>query len=776
MRIAPLLLSAFALSTARAEPAAVPATPLGVWEVANSHELPVRAELAFAAGGVLVVSDRETRVIGFRPDSGLTVWSRELTAKDASIHHLETSATAEGAIVVIADTALRGFRADVGTRLWEVPMRCEGALCAERIVYAGPVTYLAARQPEDPAKSRPRPDLKADVLLLARGGQVQSEVIRLDPRTGRPMWNAAAPVLHPRRALVAQNFIAVEEAISPFGITFLDPNDGKVLGRFERKLANVSRPLGELAVAGDLLIAVDLRPADGALASIVVLDTTGRIVTERQMSRPAPLGGVEHLPVEGQAIAAGFAVLTPVPAQKKAVASILRLENPWTVRTEVFTDTRNAGVGPLGSGLIRFGGDAVWFTTRGPERQVVVQVIHSTRAEARLDGFLQEPAVVYPLGASLLVVGPPSKEGASLATIDRRGAVAFGAPELAYPVVVATMVDQDLVLVTRAPNKPDRIERLSLVDWAVALDRLRAAHKRGADITALVTRLGRFYPLQDALGDAVAVPRQGELSSADKSLLAALRDAWRSGDAKGALDGLRELIEREPERSERRLSLIQATAELTLDMVLGAGGNVKLDVAERLVGLARIAESETQRCAKADCEVKSTSIALLAAAMGLVDEPLAGADLLARAPATTLSTNARLELARRALHLLRKSAGNLRTDTSRQMLVSGLRFFLHFDQVMGESAAEASTLLDQASHDTSNAQKLDALLNTAEGPAAKKKALGPALCQLACEAAQSICGETRARLTACQDRCTKTGAVRFSTAARPTADPQWYCR
>ncbi|HRE91311.1 MAG TPA: hypothetical protein PK095_19495, partial [Myxococcota bacterium] len=72
--------------------------------------------------------------------------------------------------------------------------------------------------------------------------------------------------------------------------------------------------------------------------------------------------------------------------------------------------------------------------------------------------------------------------------------------------------------------------------------------------------------------------------------------------------------------------------------------------------------------------------------------------------------------------------------------------------------------------------RLDALLTKAAGPAAKKKGVGPNLCQLACEAALSVCGEARARLSACQDRCAKTGVVRFSNTARPTTDPRWFCR
>lgn len=768
-RIAPLL--TVSLVAGASSPRALAEPPLGIWEIASGHDLPVRAELAFASGGVLVVSDRATRVLGVRPDSGLTVWSRELSSADSAIYPLETSHTTEGAIVVVADTSLRGFRADVGTRLWEQPMKCE-ALCSERIVFAGPVSRA---ETADKARSE-RPELRGDVLLVARGGAVQSELVRIDPRTGRVMWQA--PALHPRRALVAPSFVAVEESIAPFGVVFLDPSDGAVRGRFERKSGGQARPLGELAVSpqGDLLVALDLRPGDGALANVVVLDGSGRVVTERQMGRPAALGGVEHLPIEAHRIAAGFAVFTPVPASKKAVLSILRLEAPWTVRTEVLTDTRPSGAGPLGSGVVRFGGDAAWFVARGPERTVAVTVAHAARAEVSVDGFAQEPAAVIALGPSLLLVGPPAKDGASLATVDRRGHVAVGTPELSAPVVGAALVEQDLVLVTRAANKPDRIERLSLVPWGAAIERMKSAHAKGGNITQLVTRLSRFHPLEDALGGAVEVPRVGELSPADKSLLLALRDAWRSGDAVGALDGLRELIEREPDRSERRLSLLQATSELALDLVLAVGGTVKPDIAERLVALARIAESAAQRCAKAECEVKREAIALLSAAMALVDEPLAGADLLARHPSSALSTQARLELARRALFLLRKSAGTLRTDTSRQMLVSGLRFFLHFDLVMGEDGVEAATLLDSASHDAGAAARLDTLLTKAAGPAAKKKGAGPGLCQMACEAALSVCGEARARLTVCQDRCAKTGAVRFSTTARPTADPRWFCR
>ena len=753
-----------------------PPPPQGIWELANGHDLGFKAQVAFESGGLLVASDLKSKVVGVRPDSGLVVWSRELGANAQTLHRLETSMTPDGDVVLVVDDGLKAFRADVGTRLWELAFSCRGELCDQRVVYAGPVAGRGAGQAG-------RPELMSQVLLLARGGSVQSELVRLDPRSGRAMWKKGAATVHPRRVVVAPSFIAVEEAVAPFTVVFVSPEDGQVLGRWERRVAGVAQPPSELIADDDRLVAIDLRPGDGTLAHVIVVGPSGEVITERQVARPAPLSGVEQLSVEVGSVPPGLALFTPVPAERRSVLTLLRLQAPWTARSEVLNDGA-AGV-PAGSGALRFGAGHAWFIGRGQGDAVVVNVIHESRSELVVKGFPVEPAVLALNNDELLLVAPFEKSGASAVTVQRSGLHGFGAPDLTGAVVHAALVNDDLVLVTRG-KAGDRVERLVLVAWSVALERLRAAFRRGADLAPLVGRLSRFYPVEAALGEDVKLAGRSDsvaaLSEQDLALVAALRDAWRGGDPAGTLDGMRALVEQQPERSERRLAMLNAFAVLVLDLVLAPGAATREDVAERLVGLARLAESEAQRCHKGGCEVAPTTLAIYAAAMALIDEPLAGADLLqlgpgaARGPDAGLADGARKELARRALHLLRRSAGTLRSDTSRQMLVSGLRFFRHFDDVMGESVARAAELLDLAGHDADAARELEGLLISAEGPPAAKRGAGPGLCQLACEAAEAACGEVRGRITACQQRCEKTGAVRFSPAGRVGADPRWFCR
>jgi hypothetical protein len=171
------------------------------------------------------------------------------------------------------------------------------------------------------------------------------------------------------------------------------------------------------------------------------------------------------------------------------------------------------------------------------------------------------------------------------------------------------------------------------------------------------------------------------------------------------------------------------------------------------------------------------SIAIMAAVMALIDVPLAGADALARAEDDSVLIEARLELARRALYLLHKSAGPLKTDTSRQMLVSALRLFRHLPSLAGSDIATVNRLVDQvADNDPSATRMLETALAKAEGARASRRGAGSALCQLACEATLSICGDGAAgEVLGCQSRCMKTGAVRLSQSGRPTSDPRWFC-
>jgi hypothetical protein len=164
--------------------------------------------------------------------------------------------------------------------------------------------------------------------------------------------------------------------------------------------------------------------------------------------------------------------------------------------------------------------------------------------------------------------------------------------------------------------------------------------------------------------------------------------------------------------------------------------------------------------------------------MALTDAALVGADTLAGVEADPIVGEAHRELAQRALYQLHKSAGPLRTDNSRQMLVAGLRLFKHLEALAGAELAGFHELLDRVTAlDDEAMRSLESALARIEGPRAARKGGGAAHCQLACEATLTLCQEAVvAPVLACQDRCLKSGAVRFSSIARPTSDPRWYCR
>ncbi|MBL8786789.1 MAG: hypothetical protein JNJ59_17925, partial [Deltaproteobacteria bacterium] len=384
----------------------------------------------------------------------------------------------------------------------------------------------------------------------------------------------------------------------------------------------------------------------------------------------------------------------------------------------------------------------------------------------------------------------------------------IGAPDLAADgqgIDLAAAFGDELVLTRRTT-----LYRMVLVPWGTALDRLRAAKRGGGDLAPILGRLARFgaaaRALADALGErlpdgpvletpsrpvdettrtpdmtppvetASTLAPASTLSSQDAALVAALREAWLGGDAKGTLEGMLALVDQAT--PPRRPALLEAFADLILDLVLAPGVVPRGEAAEALVALARAAESRGPgpQPAPANPAASPAGATILAATMALVDEPLAGADLLARAGNDPMTLAARDELARRALYFLHKSAGPLKSDTSRQMLVGGLRFFRHLEDLAGTHAAEVQALLDTAGSDAAAARRLDALLTTLEGPSAAKKGTGPALCRVACEVVRNRCNLGTAATRPCEERCGKSGAVRFSAAGRPGPDASWLCR
>lgn len=743
------------LVASAADPVADP-LPTGLWELAATHKAPFEMRTLEPLAGVLVMSDMTGQVAAIRPDSGLVVWTRKVPAIE-TLSGVWPLATVDGGIVLAAGDSLAAFRADVGSRLWERDLGCQLNGCQTRVVHASV------------------PDGSKDpMLFLAAGGIVQSELVRLDPVTGAPMWRRAATVAHPKRVLAARDLLVSEDSLDPYTVRFFDPADGKVLGVWQPGSGGVPKPVSDLILLPDgRTIAVDLRPSDG-LALVTVLSSNGGEITERLLKRPAQ---VTNAAVLAGRVDDGLAIFTPDPGAGLSYVTTMLLDAPYTARTEQ--------VKSWGEPLRLVGRWAFAPSVRGPG--AAWSATGTGRWSREVAGIDAGPSRTrtFAIGGRLALVdlGDAKSKSQALATLDAAGRLhGIGAPELGQGSIDRALAVGEELILTRGKQ----LFRMVLVPWADAVTKLRAAKGQGADISPFLQRLNRFGPAAKALSEAVRgrdVPesnpdpippsdsRAPVLAPEDAALVTALRESWFTNPV-DTLQGMTALVEQAPEKSPRRQALLDAFATLLLDLVLAPGVVPRgEDTAASLTALARSFEYEAQTRPPG-----RTAAAVYAALMALTDEALAGADLLSRMSADPLLGEARLELSRRALYLLRKSAGPLKTDTSRSMLVSALRFFRHLEALVGSELANVTALLDQvAANDPDATRTLEATLARAEGPNAARKGTGPALCQLACESAVSVCGEGAEGVLACQARCEKTGAVRLSAAARPTVDPHWYC-
>lgn len=733
--------------------------PVGLWELAATHKAPFEMRMVEPLAGVLVMSDMTGSVAAIRPDSGLVVWTRKVPAIE-TLSGVWPLATAEGGIVLAAGASLQAFRADVGSRLWERDLGCQLNGCLTRVVHASV-----------------RAGGSEAMLFLAAGGIVQSELARLDPVTGAPLWRRAATVAHPKRVLASRDLLISEDSLEPYLVRFFDPSDGQALGTWQPGGGAAPRPVTELMLLPDgRIIAVDLRPPDG-LALVTVLSATGGEITERQLKRPAQ---VTNVAVATGPVEDGLAIFTPDPSGGSAYVTTMLLEAPWTARTEQVKSwsepLRVAGKWAFAPSVRAPG--AVWSAAGNGRWAREVAGIDASPTRTR--------TLVVGGRLALVDLGDAKAKTQALATIDADGRLhGLGAPELGAGSIDRALAFGDELILTRGRQ----LFRMVLVPWADAVTKLRAARTSGADISPFLQRLTRFGAPAKALSDAVRggdrtapepIPEPppsdssapAPLSPEDAALVTALRESWFTNPI-DTLQGMQALVEQAPERSPRRHAVLEAFATLLLDLVLAPGVIPRgEDSAPTLSSLARSFDWEAQTRPPS-----RASAAIYAAAMALTDEALAGADMLSRAGADPLLNDARLELARRALYLLRKSAGPLRTDTSRQMLVSALRFFRHLEALVGAELATVTELLDRvAAQDPDATRSLEAALVRAEGPGAAKKGAGPALCQLACEATLAVCGEGfSGALVGCQARCEKSGAVRFSALTRATSDPRWFC-
>lgn len=756
--------------TPRAVAADAEDPPQGIWELAATFRAPFDMRLLEPLAGVLVTSDMQGAVAALRPDSGLVVWNRKVPASDA-MSGVWLLPSAEGGIVLAAGDGVQAFRADVGTRVWERDLGCLPGGCQTRVIHAAA---------HDGGKDA--------LLFLATGGIVQSEVVRLDPFTGKPMWRRAAEARHPKRVLATPQLLVVEDSQAPFAVRFIDPADGRALGVWEPIADGAPKPLSELLWLRDgRLAAIDLRPAGTVLAQVTILNARGEAITERQIPRAQQVTNAAVLAAE---LDDGLAIFTPDPSAGASWVTAMLLAPPFTAKTE---QVRSWAEPVMLAGRWAFAPSAaggVWSTTGAARWSREVIGIDPTHARTLAVGGATPLLALIDLGA----------DAQRVATLDQAGRLhGIGAPELGQGSIDRALAVGGELLLTRGKS----IFRLALVPWGDAVAKLKAARQAGSDVGPYLERLAAFGPPAKSLAEAVGTvkrdPRAPDakvdpktnpgpeapiewvdmprsitpLSPADAALVQALREAWIAGPG-DALQGMNDLVAQAPEKSARRLALLEAFAPLLLEMVLAPGGLPPgEEAATHLVALARALEWESQ-----SRQPNVHTLAVYATVMALADEALAGADVLSRSTDGRVA-EARLELARRALHLLHKSAGTLKTETSRQMLVSGLRFFRHLEALFGAELASVNALLDRvANKDVSAVRPLEAALLAVEGPMAARRGPGPALCRRACETALAMCGaEVGGSAAQCQARCDKSGAVRFGNTARPvSSDPLWFCR
>lgn len=729
---------AFAGVTARAEAP----VPHGVWELVGDHEAPFAVSWMVGGDDLFWVSDQKTGVAAMRRGSGEVAWGRRVP-DGAPWRGVWLGA---GAVVVVSDAA-RAYHASDGTKLWEKGLGCAPAACALRILGVDRGHVLGVRAVADGGASAPNvPDAPDEVVLF-------------DVATGAELWSR--PLGGPARAaspgaVFGPTWVAVESGGARFGLRFFGRDGGAPLGSWDA--APGARPADVLAVvaARGGVARFDLRPGAGRLAEITLVTPAGGEMTKRLIDS-MPLGG-DTARVAWASADANQAVLF-VPALGPRPASLVLAGWEGAQRVETL---RGAG-DPVRVGL-----------------RVLLPVAGAWRFFTASDA--APPGVAIPgmgSAARAFAVGERAVilEGDALVTLGADSEVeGFGAPALG-PVRVSVVAAVGSARAELLIARGDRVAHAVLVPLAKAREGLSRAVRAGGDAGPLLGRLARFGAWLVPLQSAMPATRDAPVLAADQlALNASFRKAWLAGDAEGVLDGATELLGRlgdaQPERA-RRVALMDGLAVLMLDLVVAPGVGPRADAArEAMVGLARA-------YAQSGDDAGRVPAAIWAAVAVLADDPLSAAEVLGRfARSPTAGTDpivreAEAELVKRTLYLVRTSAGPLKSETSRQMLVGALRFFRAFDAALGADAARARALFDGAEADPDIARELSDLLERAEGPAAARKGLGPALCGLVCEAAHAVCGGGEEG--ACAARCAQQGGARFVAGARPGGDGRWFC-
>ncbi|MFT7578472.1 MAG: hypothetical protein ACI9MR_000130 [Myxococcota bacterium] len=240
------------------------------------------------ASDVVVISDLSTGVAAIRADSGVVVWTRLGLGTVRGVW-------VRGGDVIVAADRLSAYRIDVGTRVWDTDMECDahGKRCRARVVH-----------------------VDTDGVYVASGGQVQNRLMLFDLVTGKRRWRKKAEVQHPRAVVAGNDFVAIQEANPPYAVSFVSKANGKVLGRWVRRVKGIPRPASDLFLdSRGRLVALDLRPEDGSLLELNVVGRSGKALFSGAIPRPQ---GLTRYPVWATVEINTLLVLVPEPEQERA--------------------------------------------------------------------------------------------------------------------------------------------------------------------------------------------------------------------------------------------------------------------------------------------------------------------------------------------------------------------------------------------------------------------------------------------------------------------------
>ncbi|PKN59135.1 MAG: hypothetical protein CVU56_02075 [Deltaproteobacteria bacterium HGW-Deltaproteobacteria-14] len=562
----------------------------GFYRVSAELGAPFAARWLDPGARELVVSDGATGVGAVRLDSGVVAWSRVPKGGVRGVW-----ATAD--VVVVAGDTVAVYRRSVGTQLWERALGCgEGGRCQARVLWA---------------------DERG--VVLATGGEVQSAMQRLDLETGEPKWKNPVVAAHPRRVLVAGGTLAVVEGLPPFSVVFVEALSGRERGRWTRRVAGVPRPMSDLWLdpRGELT-AAELRPRDGGLLEVALVDTAGHEALDARVRRPA---GVDTSPIFATAVGHRLVAFAPSPASGDGRLVIVDLAQASAAPAVVTVPTWMAPV-EVGGRLV--------FARKVGAALTVLGVDPATGVaawERKLGGLTDEHVIELRAAGELAVITTRSDPTVIWAIAGASGEVVGYRTLRVDGAKVGALVAEPGGLLLAIGQVVERLSLEPVARAAAAFDQY-LADDAADDARRLAAELA---PLA-----AVSPTVRRMLERAEGARLDGPAKQFAAGDVAGGLAALGEAIESTAD-TDGLVVLLGPLSRLVADHLLAARRTPRRAEVDALVGLA----ARVQRALEANgpAFVSSSGLAarqpevqravvVLALALDKAREPLAGADLM----------------------------------------------------------------------------------------------------------------------------------------------------